>query len=226
MMTSICVPVELQIPEGVTAYILTGKETSDGSHTHAVDNERYQPGASVFNIEQIRLGFIPAGMPVLLKAAEGTYHFTINYSESDKSDAELERIEALNELNQLEGTHDARLISERDGITHHILSKNNGRAGMYKVNMVSAYDRGLDYVTTPTFKNTAHRAWLPYSSDMSPTGYSLAVKDRNDETTEIKDIEESATSEDNIIYDLYGRRIKNIVSPGIYIVNNKKVIVK
>lgn len=225
MMTSICVPVELQIPEGVTVYILTGKEISDGSHTHAVDNERYEPGASIFNLEHIGTSFIPAGMPVLLKAAEGTYHFTINYSESDKSDAELERIEALNELNQLEGTHDARLISERDGFAHHILSKKNGKVGMYKVNMVSAADRGLYYVEVPTFLNTAHRAWLPYSNTMAPMGYSLGIKDRNDDATGIKDIE-SVTTQGEVIYDIHGRRLEKIVSPGFYIINNKKVLVK
>lgn len=227
MMTSLCVPVELQIPDGVTVYILTGKDVADGSHKNAVDNEVYEPGMSVFNVEQIEVDMIPAGMPVLLKATEGTYLFPINYNatDADKTEAELQRIAELQELNLLEGTHDARLISARANTTHHVLSRKNEKVGMYKVRMVSATDRGLDYVSVSTFLNPVHRAWLPYASEAAPVGFSLAVGGNGNNITDIEKIE-TMLSEDNVIYDIHGRRLIRIVSPGFYIVNGKKVLVK
>ena len=226
-MTSLCVPVELEIPDGVTAYILTGKEIADGNHLYAVDYETYAPGTEVFNVEQIGCGIIPAGMPVLIKAEAGVHYFPINYNatDADKDDAMLEEIADLEARNCLEGTHDARLISERDGIQHHILSKKNEKVGMFKVKMVSAAERGLSYVTKPTFINQAHRAWLPYSAAVSASGFSFAVGGKGHDTTGIDEVEVER-EEHEAIYDLQGRRLEGITSPGFYIVNGKKIIVK
>ena len=226
-MTSLCVPVELEIPDGVTAYILTGKEIADGNHLYAIDYETYKPGTEVFNVEQIGCGIIPAGMPVLIKAEAGVHYFPINYNatDADKDDTMLEEIADLEARNRLEGTHDARLISERDGIQHHILSKKNGKVGMFKVTMVSADKRGLSYVTKPTFINQAHRAWLPYLTTVSASGFSFAVGGKGHDTTGIDEVEVEM-EEHEAIYDLQGRRLEGITSPGFYIVNGKKIIVK
>ena len=226
-MTSLCVPVELEIPDGVTAYILTGKEIANGNHLYAIDYEAYPNGTEVFNVEQINCGIIPAGMPVLIKADEGVHYFPINYDakDADKDDTMLDEIADLEARNRLEGTHDARLISERDGIQHHILSKKNGKVGMFKVKMVSETERGLNYVTKPTFINQAHRAWLPYSAAVSASGFSFAVGGKGHDTT---GVDEVAVEREEVeaIYDLQGRRLEGITSPGFYIVNGKKIIVK
>ena len=226
-MTSLCVPVELEIPDGVTAYILTGKEIADGNHLYAIDYETYTPGTEVFNVEPIKLGIIPAGMPVLIKAEEGVHYFPINYDaeDADKDDALLEEIADLEVRNRLEGTHDARLISERAGIQHHILSKKNNKVGMFKVKMVSEAERGLGYVKLPTFINQAHRAWLPYSAAVSASGFSFAVGGKGHDTTNIDEIT-IEREENDAIYDLQGRKLEGISSPGFYIVNGKKIIVK
>ena len=226
-MTSLCVPVELEIPDGVTAYILTGKEIADGNHLYAIDYETYTPGTEVFNVEPIKLGIIPAGMPVLIKAEEGVHYFPINYDaeDADKDDALLEEIADLEVRNRLEGTHDARLISERAGIQHHILSKKNNKVGMFKVKMVSAAERGLGYVELPTFINQAHRAWLPYSATAAASGFSFAVGGKGHDTTNIDEIT-IEREENDAIYDLQGRKLEGISSPGFYIVNGKKIIVK
>ncbi|MBO5880257.1 MAG: hypothetical protein J6Q57_01220 [Paraprevotella sp.] len=227
MMTSLCVPVELQVPNGVTVYILTGKEIADGAHKHVVGYENCEIGTPVFNLESTNLGIIPAGMPVLIKADEGVYYFPIHYnvSDEDKSDADLQRIAELQALNKLEGTHDARLLSARANVTHHILSKKNGKVGMYKVKMVSAAERGLDYILVSTFLNSAHRAWLPYQSDMAPVGFSLAIGGRGDGLTGIEDVQVKFNGNE-VIYDIHGRRVSRMVSPGLYIVDREKVLVK
>lgn len=226
-MTSLCVPVELEIPDGVTAYILTGKEIANGNHLYAVDYEAYPNGTEVFNVEPIGCGIIPAGMPVLIKSEAGVHYFPINYDadDADKDDAVLEEIADLEARNRLEGTHDARLISERDGIQHHILSKKNNKVGMFKVKMVSVAERGLGYVTKPTFINQAHRAWLPYSAAVSASGFSFAVGGKGYDTTDVDEVT-IEREENDAIYDLQGRRLEGITSPGFYIVNGKKIFVK
>lgn len=226
MMTSLCVPVELQVPDGVTVYILTGKDIADGTHKYVVDNSVCENGTPVFNIEQTELDIIPAGMPVLLKAAAGTYSFAINYNvdDADKDKELLAKINELRARNKLEGTHDARLISERTGVVHHILSILDEKVGMYKVNMVPAENRALDYVTVPTFINQAHRAWLPHSGT-SLVGCAFAIGRRDDGTTAVENVEINSGVE-NEIFDLQGRRVINITSPGIYIKNGKKIIIK
>ena len=227
MMTSLCIPVEVIIPSGITAYILTGREITNGNHKHAVDNEYYEPGAIVFNVQPIDLGFIPAGMPILLKGEEGTHSFVIKYNatDSEKTDKELHRIEELKKLNKLEGSFDARLFSARPNTSHHILSKKNGKVGMYRVGMVPPSDRNLDYVTTSTFLNPAHKSWLPYTNTTLVSGYSLAVGGSGDEATEITvpSIEEF---KEDIIYDLQGRRVHYPLLPGLYLINNRKTLVK
>ena len=60
---------------------------------------------------------------------------------------------------------------------------------------------------------------LPGSSN-SATTFKLYY----DASTGIEEIEAEETT--NTIYDLTGRKIEKITAPGIYIVNNKKVIVK
>ena len=166
-------------------------------------------------------------MPVLIKAEAGVHYFPINYNatDADKDDTMLEEIADLEARNRLDGTHDARLISERAGIQHHILSKKNGKVGMFKVKMVSATERGLGYVTKPTFINQAHRAWLPYSAAVSASGFSFAVGGKGHDTTGIDGVTVER-EEDNAIYDLQGRKLEGITSPGFYIVNGKKIIAK
>ncbi|MCR5312762.1 MAG: hypothetical protein K6E54_03795, partial [Bacteroidaceae bacterium] len=46
----------------------------------------------------------------------------------------------------------------------------------------------------------------------------------NAESTSIEALSEQTTSGDEAIYDLQGRRIKNITQKGIYIINGKKIV--
>lgn len=233
--TSLCVPVELEIPEGITAYILTGKEVADGSHLRVTDYEAFANGTPVYNLMPIGCGIIPAGLPVIVKGAEGVHYFPINYNANDdtdsdgttKSDELQEEIAGLRDANWLDGTHDARFISEADGYTHQILSKKNGEVGMYKVTMKSAAERGITYISTEKdlFINQSHRAWLCYpTATISASGYSFAIGGTGHNTTGIDEvIGESGKVKG--IYDLQGRKIDN-PTKGIYIIDGKKILIK
>ena len=219
MMTSICVPEELQIPDGVTAYIVTGKEVADGNHRYVVDYSVVEENVEVLNLLPLECGIIPAGLPVLLKAAEGLYYFPVNYNatDADKSDELLSEIESLWSRNLLSGTHDRRYISEADGVVHHILSVKNGRVGMYKVSLVAG--RG----EKPNFLNGAHRAWLPLRQQAAAMmGFAFAVGGRGT-ATDIEPVRTFDADADGV-YDLQGRRLTGTVARGVYIVNGKKVV--
>ena len=233
--TSLCVPVELEIPEGITAYILTGREVADGSHLRVTDYEAFADGTPVYNLMPIGCGIIPAGLPVIIKGTQGVHYFPINYNANDdtdsdgttKSDELQEEIAGLRDANWLDGTHDARFISEADGYTHQILSKKNGEVGMYKVTMKSAAERGITYISTEKklFINQSHRAWLCYpTATISASGYSFAIGGTGHDTTGIDEvIGESGKVKG--IYDLQGRKIDN-PTKGIYIIDGKKILIK
>lgn len=233
--TSLCVPVELKIPEGITAYILTGKEVADGNHLRVTDYEAFDKGTPVYNLMPIGCGIIPAGLPVIIKGTQGVHYFPINYNANDdtdsdgttKSDELQEEIAGLRDANWLDGTHDARFISEADGYTHQILSKKNGEVGMYKVTTKSAAERGITYISTEKklFINQSHRAWLCYpTATISASGYSFAIGGTGHDTTGIDEvIGESGKVKG--IYDLQGRKIDN-PTKGIYIIDGKKILIK
>ena len=228
-------PVELEIPEGITAYILTGREVADGSHFRVTDYEAFADGTPVYNLMPIGCGIIPAGLPVIIKGTQGVHYFPINYNANDdtdsdgttKSDELQEEIAGLRDANWLDGTHDARFISEADGYTHQILSQKNGEVGMYKVTMKSAAERGITYISTEKklFINQSHRAWLCYpTAAISASGYSFAIGGTGHDTTGIDEvIGESGKVKG--IYDLQGRKIDNPTN-GIYIIDGKKILIK
>lgn len=233
--TSLCVPVELEIPEGITAYILTGREVADGNHLRVTDYEAFADGTPVYNLMPIGCGIIPAGLPVIIKGIAGVHYFPINYNADDekesdgtlKSDELKEEIAKLRNSNWLDGTHDARFISETDGYTHQILSKKNGEVGMYKVTMKSAAERGITYISTEKklFINQSHRAWLCYpTATISASGYSFAIGGTGHDTTGIDEVK-GENGKAKGVYDLQGRKIDN-PTKGIYIIDGKKILIK
>lgn len=235
--TSICVPVELEIPEGITAYILTGKEIADGNHLRVTDYEAFTDGTPVYNLVPIECGIIPAGLPVIIKGNAGVHYFPINYNADDekesdgtlKSDELKEEIAKLRNDNWLDGTHDSRFISEADGYTHQILSIKDGEVGMYKVKMNTAAERGITYISTdkPLFINQAHRAWLCYPTEVavSSTGYSFAIGGTGRDATGVGELK-SENGKVKGTYDMQGRKLTEITEPGLYIIDGKKVHIK
>ena len=88
----------------------------------------------------------------------------------------------------------------------------------YAVSYVGETKEGTTIPATAVAYNDEYVAFINYTDATYITVYNEAV------TTEIESVE--AEVEENVIYDLTGRRIEKITNAGIYIVNGNKVLVK
>ena len=171
----------------------------------------YTTGATVENydaylkMDTIKNNVIPAGEGAILKGNEGEYGFTINY----------ERTATNFENNALTGTVAKTLVAKEDGAAYYILAISNGTVGLY--NPIKGED-------TTTFYNAGHKAYMKVAGAAQTAGYSFSF-DWNG-TTGIENIEGATEATNAVIYDITGRQIKAIVTPGIYIINGKKTFVK
>ena len=141
-------------------------------------------------------GTIPANTGVILKNA-GSYEFEIT--------TDVPAIEG----NLLKGTV-ARTQLAQNGRCYVLGLDANSVVGMYKA------AKGED---NSVFFNSGHKAYLELPEASKSNSYRFDFGG----TTGIETIETSA--QDNVIYDLTGRRVEKAVK-GLYIVNGKKVLVK
>ena len=187
-----------KVPDGCTAYIITGI-TPSGSIT-TPDNAIVKAfGAGKIIPKQT--GFI----------LQGTPNSTIEYR------AAVTGIEEDVTGNLLVGTATEREISGA-GYKYYVLS-NSGDQGL------GFYKQGTR--AGVSIKLNPHRAGLRLPATIARAKHFIVDFDaarEEAETTGIRDIRPVGQPKDNAVYDLQGRRVKN-PTRGIYIVNGKKVII-
>ena len=146
-------------------------------------------------------GVLPANTGFILQAEQGSYTFkrpTVGEGRATIAS------------NMLKGTVEATKI-EVGTATPYVLGLDaNSVVGLYQAK-----------VTDGKFLNNANKAYLLLDAAQSSNTYGYRFDGEN--TTGIETIETSA--QDNVIYDLTGRRVEKAVK-GLYIVNGKKVLVK
>ena len=225
-----CAPVELQIPSGVIAYVLYEEAKAVTGDYNIATDQMIEENADVFRVKAVEGGLLPAGLPVILQAAKaGTYYFKINYLPVLERESQKQATYGY-VTNLLDGRHEVSYIPEWDGYTHYILSNGTEGVGMYKVN---TYERltSEDGITTEfetySFRNNAHRAWLPLSNARSNSAYRYFFSTGGvGNTTGIDEPVWDENESDDVVYDLQGRRVDKIIDRGIYIINGKRVFVK
>lgn len=186
-----------KVPDGCTAYIITGV-TPSGSIT-TPDNAIVRAfGAGKIIPKQT--GFI----------LQGTPNSTVVYQ------ANVTGIEEDVTGNLLVGTATEREISGA-GYKYYVLS-NSGDQGL------GFYKQGTR--GGASIKLKAHRAGLRLTESIARAKSFFIDFDaarENANVAGIRNIGQEAEGRDNVIYDLQGRRVKN-PTHGIYIINGKKVI--
>lgn len=148
---------------------------------------------------------IPKGTAVILKGAAGSYNFVYT---TDNSEFTGE--------NKLKGTFYDSYITAEDGYMYFILAAPNSKVGLYEIEKEDG----------TRFLNNANKVYLPIleSSASGVNGFSLRISDGATGVEEVVGATDCAAPEG--IYDLSGRRVKEIIESGIYIVNGKKYIKK
>ena len=151
-------------------------------------------------------GVLPANTAVIVKAA-GTYYFKYATGEA-----------ATIENNELKGTTINANITEDAYVLGYINVAEEGEEERKEVGLYTATKNKLN---DTAWLNNAFKAYLPKSASSSAGYYSFRF---GEGTTGIENVESAEAVK--AIFDLTGRRVSEITSPGIYIVNGKKVIVK
>ena len=186
-----------KVPDGCTAYIITGV-TPSGSLT--TPDQAIVKAFTAGKIIPKQTGFI----------LQGTPNSTVVYQ------ANVTGIEEDVTGNLLVGTATEREISGA-GYKYYVLS-NSGDQGL------GFYKQGTR--GGASIKLKAHRAGLRLTESIARAKSFFIDFDaarENANVAGIRNIGQEAEGHDNVIYDLQGRRVKN-PTHGIYIINGKKVI--
>lgn len=142
-------------------------------------------------------GVVPDSTGLVLKG-EGEHLF---YLTSSNATADFSN-------NMLTGSVKETMVEEEA----YVLGIIDGSVGFYKAKMSDG-----------KFLNNANKAYLPLSALPVAAQNSASLR-FDDGTTNIEYV--NSQSDVSVIFDLAGRRIERIVSPGIYIIGGKKVLVK
>lgn len=152
---------------------------------------------------------IPKGTAVILKGTADIIYNFVYTTENSEFTGE----------NKLEGTFYDSYITAVDGYKYFILAAPSG-------DPVGLYEIKNEYGNGTQFKNNANKVYLPIleSNASGVNGFSLRISDGATGVEEVVGNTDCAAPEG--IYDLSGRRVKEITESGIYIVNGKKYIKK
>ena len=116
---------------------------------------------------------------------------------------------------EMKGTVAKTLVTKPENKECYILAYGENGVGLYMAK------NGND---ATTFYNAGHKAYLEVEEKADGANFA-SYSFRFGDTTVIEKME-CENGEEKTIFDLTGRKIDNIITPGIYIVNGKRVFVK
>ncbi|MBQ8270673.1 MAG: exo-alpha-sialidase [Bacteroidaceae bacterium] len=189
----------VSIPEGITAYVAKEKPSMG-----TADESGNSTG--IITLEELTDGIIPANTGAIITGAANDYEFipSISYGTAIEE----------NMLAGFEGSDNKSTtyadVSIEDDNTKYILTVKNNNAGFYR--KVSA------------FKLYNNKSYLKISGEAQKAA-ALSIVFPGGGTTGITNMIVDKESYENTIYDLTGRKLKEITTSGIYIVNGEKVYI-
>ena len=191
--TSLYLDYATTIPEGVKAYI-----AKNPSKKGTIDLVKLQGNV------------LPANTGVILYSeTPDTYYFLYTTEATDNVNGNL-----------LKGCASEQYVGDETGAKkYYIFGRSGDEVGLYWAHMdyyADGTDAGTDNGTH--FKASANKVYLELdaTSGVALSGFRFRVG--GDETG----IEGITIDADATIYDLYGRRVLEVVTPGLYIINGEK----
>ena len=197
----------VSIPDNVKAYYLDGSKIS-------IDNE----GVGTLNLTKIEDEVIPARTAVILYTPHGdqTIPYYFRYAEEPigKEYTNLFTGSTYQTYREAEANH-----------YYYVFGQNNGEIGLYKNGVKYKYnDEGaIEEVKEGAthYKMSANKILLDWNNNTT----AIMVKSfrfRLGTGGQTTSLEDALIMENAIIYDLYGRRIPEVKTSGLYIINGEK----
>lgn len=172
-------------------YALDFSKATDGLNAYMITGH----SGNAVTLDKVT-GTVPAGTPLLINGAEGSYSIPIVGSSSTDVSGNL--------LQRGTGT-----VSKADGYTRYVLSVNGGVAEFQKI------------VGTPATVGT-DKAYLEFAGDVTAP---VLMLEFSSETTGISEVRGTQNMASGTIFNISGQRVSK-ASKGLYIVNGKKVAIK
>ena len=186
----LCLPFQIVLPEGMCAYDITSSDIYAEEGTHIATMHRIASPGEI----------LMAGVPVVMKAEQGTYGLGINISATGVKSALPGSLLCGNFVEQ-------KLVPAT-GKNICLLNEGVERVGFY--------------LTNESVTMSPNSCWLELPSDMSDIRRLLLRW--NDDEVRVENISLPSSSQ-NVIYNIAGQRLA-APQKGYNIVNGKKVIVK
>ena len=166
-------------------------------------------GSDKVTLTQIE-NVIPANTAVILEGAEGEYVFNVSETGAAAVSGNLLKGTVIN----------TNIIGEA-----YVLGVVESEVGLYKTQMNTVQLSNASG-SVSVFLNNANKAYLPASAVPAAANGAASFSFRFGEgTTGVEEVK-TENGEVKTIFDLTGRRVKNITAPGIYIIDGKKTLVK
>lgn len=195
----------VSIPDDVKAYYLDGSKIS-------IDDK----GVGTLNLTKIEDKVIPARTAVILYAPHGNqtvgYDFVYAAAPNDEYD------------NLFTGSTYQTYREAEENHYYYVFGQNNGEIGLYKNGVKYKYNGGaIEEVTEGAthYKMSANKILFDWSNNTTATMVK-SFRFRLGTGGQTTSLEDALMMDNTIIYDLYGRRILEVKTSGLYIVNGEK----
>lgn len=185
------------IPDGVKAYYLDGKKIT-------IDN-----GVGSLNLTKIEDKVIPARTAVILYAPHGEQTIVYDFQYAEEPIGE-------EYTNLFTGSTYQTYREAEVNHYYYVFGQNNGEIGLYK-NGVKYDATGAEGTTH--YKMSANKILFDWDGSVSNVS---SFRFRLGTGGQATSLEDALMMDNTIIYDLYGRRILEVKTSGLYIVNGEK----
>ena len=184
------------IPDGVKAYYLDGTKIT-------IDD-----GVGSLNLTKIEDDVIPAKTAVILYAPHGNQTVGYDFVYTEAQGGEYNKL--------LTGSAYQTFREAQENHNYYVFGQKGGVIGLYK-NSVKYNASGTDGTTH--YKMSANKILFDWDGSVSNVSSFRFRLGTGGQTTSLED---ALMMDNTIIYDLYGRRILEVIESGLYIVNGEK----